>query len=235
MKQPIWTLPVVTAIAAVAIVLGLVNLGLITIAGSGRAIVRYQSEDVSTPEPLAWRFDDIEEGAQPDGSEILSETRFGGWAARAEADAPSTPNALCQTGVGEFPSIALSDAVLDDLVMTTRFKPVSGRLDQAAGVIFRVQDANNYYILRANALEGNVNLYKYASGRRSLIKEGSARVNSGTWQELQVKVVGNRFTGLLNGVPVVEASDNDYVAGRVGLWTKADSVTCFDDVVVSPQ
>jgi hypothetical protein len=180
-------------------------------------------------------LDDIDEGAQPDGSEVMGETRFGGWTARAEEDAPSTPKALCQTGVGEFPSIALSDAVLDDLVMTTRFKPVLGRVDQAAGVIFRAQDANNYYILRANALEGNVNLYKYASGRRSLIKEGSARVNSGEWQELQVRVVGNRFTGLLNGVPVVEATDDDYVAGRVGLWTKADSVTCFDDVVVSPQ
>jgi hypothetical protein len=103
------------------------------------------------------------------------------------------------------------------------------------GVIFRVQDANNYYILRAKPLEGNVNLYKYASGRRSLINEGSARVNSGEWQELQVQVVGTRFTGLSNGVPVVEARDDDYVAGRVSLWTKADSVTCFDDVVVSPQ
>src|SRR6266498_5403247 len=150
---------------------------------------------------------------------------------RAEAGAPSTPNALCQTGVGEFPAIALSDVVLDDLVMTSRFKPVSGRVDQAAGLIFRVQDKDNYYILRANALEGNVNLYKYASGRRSIIKDGPAEVRSGEWQELTVVIAGNQFTGLLDGVPVVEAADDSYPAGRVGLWTKADSVTCFDDVV----
>ena len=78
-------------------------------------------------------------------------------------------------GVGEFPAIALSDLALDDVVMTSRFKPISGRVDQAAALIFRVQDGSNYYILRANALEGNVNLYKYASGRRSLIKEGSVK------------------------------------------------------------
>ena len=236
MKQPMWQLPVVLTIAALAIVLGLFNLGLITLAGAGRAVVRYQSEDLASPqEPLAWSFDDVADGALVDGAEALSETRFGGWIVRAEADAPSPPNALCQTDVGEFPAIALGDAVLRDLLMTTRFKPISGRVDQAAGLIFRVQDGGNYYILRANALEGNVNLYKYASGRRSLIKEASTRVNSGAWQELQVQVVGNHFTGLLNGAPVVEATNDDYTAGRVGLWTKADSVTCFDDVAVIPQ
>jgi hypothetical protein len=124
---------------------------------------------------------------------------------------------------------------MGDLVMSTRFKPISGRVDQAAGVIFRVQDAGNYYILRANALEGNVNLYRYAGRRRSLIKEGSAEVRSGEWQELSVEVAGNRFRGLLNGVPVVEATDDAYPAGRIGLWTKADSVTCFDDVTATPR
>jgi Domain of Unknown Function (DUF1080) len=153
---------------------------------------------------------------------------------RAEPGTPSEPNALCQTGMGEFPAIALGDGVLGDLVMSTRFKPISGRVDQAAGLIFRVQDGGNYYILRANALEGNVNFYKYASARRSLIKEGAAEVRSGEWQELTVQVTGNHLTGLLNGVPVVEATDDSYQAGRVGLWTKADSVTCFDDVVVTP-
>jgi hypothetical protein len=229
----------ITSLAVVLIglvVLGLFNLGLITIAGAGTPRVRYQSEEVITPtEALAWSFDDLEEAALPPGAEVLSNTQFGGWGVRAEAGTPSEPNALCQTGMGEFPAIALGDAVLADLVMTTRFKPISGRVDQAAGLIFRVQDGGNYYILRANALEGNVNLYRYASGRRSLMKEGSAEVRSGDWQELSVEVTGNQFRGLLNGVPVVEASDDSYPAGRVGLWTKADSVTCFDDVAATPQ
>jgi hypothetical protein len=80
-----------------------------------------------------------------------------------------------------------------------------------------------------------VNLYKYASGGRSLIKEGVAEVRSGEWQELRVEVAGNHFRGLFNGVPVVEATDDSYPAGRVGLWTKADSVTCFDDITVTPH
>jgi hypothetical protein len=109
-------------------------------------------------------------------------------------------------------------------------------VDQAAGLLFRIQDADNYYILRANALEGNVNFYKYASGRRSLMNEGRAAVASGQWQELRVEAVGRQFRGFLNGDLVVEAADDVYTAGRPGLWTKADSVTCFDDVrVTSPE
>ena len=217
------------------VVLGLFNLGLISVAGAGTPRVRYQSEDMTVPpEALVWSFDDLAEGDLPEGSEVLSEIRFGGWGVRAEGDTPSAPNALCQTGMAEFPAVALGSAVLGDLVMSTRFKPISGQVDQAAGLIFRIQDGGNYYILRANALEGNVNLYKYASGRRSLMKDGRAEVRSGEWQELRVDVAGNHFTGFLNGRPVVEATDDAYPAGRVGLWTKADSVTCFDDVTASP-
>jgi hypothetical protein len=115
-----------------------------------------------------------------------------------------------------------------------RFKPMSGRVDQAAGVISRVQDKDNYYIVRANVLETNVNLYKYAGGRRSGIKDGSAKVAQGQWQELRLEVLADKLRGFLNGQLVVEANDSTFKAGRVGLWTKADSVTCFDDVVVTP-
>jgi hypothetical protein len=234
MKQSMWKIPVVAVAAALIFALGLLNLGLVTIAGSGTPMLRYQAEDVRPPaEPLQWSFDDVADGSLPEGAEVLSEARFGGWAVRREGDAPSAPNALCQTGMGEYPSMSLGSAVFGDLMMSTRFKPISGRVDQAAGLIFRVQDAENYYILRANALEGNVNLYKYASGRRSLINEGTASVRSGEWQELSVVVIGNYMRGFLNGEPVVEVSDDAYNAGRVGLWTKADSVTCFDDTAVS--
>src|SRR5262249_20400237 len=173
-----------------------------------------------------WSFDNDPVSGLPEGAEVYS----GNWAVRAEADAPSQPNALCQTGTATFSAIALGDAVYTDVVMTTRFKPISGREDQAGGLIFRVQDRDNYYILRANALENNVNLYKYAGGRRSVIKEGAATVASGQWQELRVEVAGNRFRGYLNGQPVVEATDDTYQAGRIGPWTKADSTPCFDDV-----
>jgi hypothetical protein len=226
-----WRIGVVLGLMAFLVIAALLNLGLMSIPGIGVAVVRYQAQDVSeSPSTLQWNFDDVAEGALPEGAAVLSQPRFGNWVVRAEPDAPSSPNALCQTGMAEFPSLALSPNVYTDLIMSTRFKPISGVVDQAAGLLFRIQDADNYYILRANALEGNVNFYKYASGRRSLITEGAATVESGQWQELRVEVDGQHFRGFLNGELVVEASDDAYAAGRPGLWTKADSVTCFDDV-----
>src|SRR5262249_19310400 len=131
--------------------------------------------------------------------------------------------------------LCLSEKVYGDLVASVRFKPVSGRDDQAAGIIFRVQDGSNYYILRANALENNVNFYIYASGKRSSLNGASPKAVSGARQDLQVEFTGNRVRGFLNAALVVEAADDAYKAGRVGLWTKADSVTCFDDVQVTAK
>lgn len=195
----------------------------------GAASVKYQSPPPSVAAG-SWNFDGDATGGAPAGAEIFS----GSWVVRAEADAPSKPNALCQVGDAEFPAIALGTGVYGDVTITMRFKPISGKVDQAAGVISRVQDKDNYYIIRANVLETNVNLYKYAGGRRSGIKDGSAKVAQGQWQELRFEVSGDKLRGFLNGQLVVEANDNTYKAGRVGLWTKADSVTCFDDVVVTP-
>jgi len=170
-----------------------------------------------------WNFDKDTPG-KPAGAEVFT----GAWEVRADADAPSTPHVLCQTGRAEFPALRLGDKVYTDLTATVRFKPISGKDDQAAGIIFRVQDKNNYYILRANALEDNVMLFRYVGGSRSTIKESSAKVALGQWQGLKLEVDGNRFQGFLGGRLVVEGSDDTFAAGGIGLWTKADSVTCFD-------
>jgi len=170
------------------------------------------------------------DAAPSDATSTFGTVFSGTWEVRAEADAPSPPNALCQTGTATFPAVSLGDAVFGDVVATTRFKPISGREDRAAGLIFRVQDQDNYYILRANALENNVNFYKYAGGSRSTLKEGKSQVVAGQWQELRVEAIGNHLRGFLNDQQVVEVSDDTYQAGQIGLWTKADSVTCFDDV-----
>ncbi len=167
----------------------------------------------------------------PNGAQAFS----GQWAVRPEPDAPSQPNALCQTGTAEFPAIQLDTTAYTNFTLTTRFKPISGREDQAAGLIFRIQDKSNYYILRANALDNNVNFYIYRNGSRSNLRGSNARVAAGTWQELRVAVQGNQFRGLLNGQQVTEASDDSYKTGGIGLWTKADSVTCFDDLQVTAQ
>ena len=204
-------------------------MALIASACEGMPAIKFETPGPSAPAG-SWSFDTDPVSGAPAGSEIFSGT----WVVRAEADAPSKPNALCQVGNAEYPALALGAGVYGDLTVTMRFKPISGNVDQAAGIIARVQDKDNYYIIRANALETNVNLYKYAGGRRSGIKDGSAKVMLGQWQELRLELSDDRLRGFLNGQLVVEANDTTYKAGRVGLWTKADSVTCFDDVVVTP-
>ncbi len=184
---------------------------------------------VATSASAQWNFDGDPVGGLPQGAIVFSGT----WAVRAESGAPSAPNALCQTGNATFPALSLGDAMYSDLTASVRFKPISGNTDRAAGVIFRIQDKDNYYIVRANGLEDNVIIFKYVRGSRSTIKEGTGKVATGQWQELGVEVSGNRIRGLLNGAAVVEASDDTFKsAGKIGLWTKADSVTCFDNVQV---
>jgi hypothetical protein len=123
-----------------------------------------------------------------------------------------------------------------------KFKPVSGEIDRAAGLVWRYRDENNYYIVRANALEDNVVLYKVVDGKRtSLAPEGTPpgtygvdrEVPAGRWSALKVVVEGSRFTVLFDGEKLFEVEDGTFTgAGRVGLWTKADSVTYFDDFEV---
>jgi hypothetical protein len=176
-----------------------------------------------------WNFDADPVGGLPSGAQS-----FGGeWAVRAEPEAPSPPNALCQTGNADFPAIGLDDKPYTDLTLVAHFKPISGKTDQAGGLIFGVQDKGNYYILRGNALEDNVIFFTYVNAQRSQLKGAIAKVTPNTWHELRVEVRGNAFVGSLDGKQVVDSSDSRYTAGGIGLWTKADSVTCFDDVEVT--
>jgi Domain of Unknown Function (DUF1080) len=195
---------------------------------TGGSICR-AAEVTKASQTTQWTFDKEQTGKFPAGATVFA----GKWAVRAEADAPSSPNALCQTGNADYPALSLSDKIYSDVTIMTNFKPVSGNTDRAAGIIFRIQDKDNYYILRANALEDNVNIYKYVGGRRRAIQEGSAKVPSGTWQELRVEVKGNHIRGFLNGKKVVEATDDTFKSGKTGLWTKEDSVTCFDNVNIT--
>ncbi len=176
-----------------------------------------------------WTFDNDVVGGLPSGAQVFS----GQWAVRGESDTPSPPNALCQTGNADFPAVSLDSRPYTDLTLVTHFKPLSGKQDQAGGLIFRVQDKDNYYILRANALEDNVIFFTYVSGSRSQLKGGAAKVTSGNWHELRAEVRGNAFRGFLDGTQVVDATDDRFKSGGIGLWTKSDSVTCFDDVEVT--
>ncbi|HKW78002.1 MAG TPA: hypothetical protein VJQ09_02815, partial [Candidatus Limnocylindria bacterium] len=142
--------------------------------------------------------------------------------------------ALCQTGSADFPGIALTTESHKDMRVTAQVKPISGRTDQAAGVLLRVRDAKNYYIVRANALEGSVVVFKYVNGSRSEVRSGAVNVAAGSWHELRGEVAGTTIRGYWDGRLIVEATDATFAEGGAGLWTKADSVTCFDDVTLAP-
>jgi hypothetical protein len=152
------------------------------------------------------------------------------WEVAADASAPSAPNVLKQSGRGDFPWCVKRDAVIADGYVEVKFKPLSGQDDQAGGVIWRWKDGDNYYVARANALENNVSLYYTQSGRRITIKYVDAPVAKGRWHVLRVEFVGSRIAVALDGKRYIEQEDTHIGgAGAVGVWTKADSVTAFDD------
>lgn len=152
------------------------------------------------------------------------------WTVEADASAPSKPNVLRQSGSGTFPWCVRPDVSLADGFVEVKFKPLTGREDQAGGVVWRWKDGDNYYIARANALENNVSLYYTASGRRNTLKYVDAPVAGNTWHTLRVEFSGTKIRVIYDGKPTIEMEDTHIAgAGAVGVWTKADSVTLFDD------
>lgn len=160
------------------------------------------------------------------------------WTVIADSTAPAGPGVLHQSGEATYSWAVKKDEALQDGFVEVLFKPVDGKEDQAAGLIWRFKDANNYYIVRANALENNVVLYKTANGRRtSLAVKGrsfgygvDAPVPTGKWSRLRVDFNGNLFVVSYRGRELFRVEDGTFKdAGAVGVWTKADSVTSFDD------
>ena len=163
--------------------------------------------------------------------------RPGKWVVRTDPSAPAGDHVLAQVDTDDtdyrFP-VAVADApALKDLRLDVRCRQVSGKTDQACGLVFRYQDENNYYVTRANALEDNVRLYHVVKGRRREFAAWDGKVATQTWHTLAVEVRGDRFQVFFDGKPVMDAKDDTFKdAGKVGLWTKADSVAHFDALSV---
>ena len=156
----------------------------------------------------------------------------------ADDSAPSKPNVLKQSGQATYPVCIKDDATIKDGFVEVKFKPVSGKEDQAGGVLWRCLDPDNYYLARANAAEDNVVLYKTVHGKRTALeivgrKSGyglDEKVAPGQWHTLSVEFAGNRFNLTFDGRKLFDVADTTFTqAGNVGVWTKADSVTLFDD------
>jgi len=189
-------------------------------------------------------FSDDQVGQPPKGFAFGHTANVGApgkWVVEAEGSNKYLAQVDADNTRARFPVAVVTDIHAADVDLAVRFRPVSGRVDQAAGLVWRYQDQDNYYIVRANALENNVVLYKVEKGKRTDLPvkgEGhtygkKAPVPSSQWSTLRVVAAGPLFEVYFNGGKLYEVEDNTFSqAGKVGVWTKADSVTQFDDLTV---
>jgi len=134
-----------------------------------------------------------------------------------------------------FPLAVYQPITAKNVDVTVRFKPVEGKVDQAGGIAVRLASADNYYVVRANALEDNVRFYRVVNGRRQQIQGADVKVAPSQWHTLGLRAEGNRFTVSFDGKPLYTAEDGTFAnPGKVALWTKADSVTHFDAISITP-
>jgi hypothetical protein len=210
--------------AAVALLLG------------GWSIARAQAAGAKT-----WDFQGDAVQAPPAGFSFgrTGQGREGKWLIVQDASAPSGDHVLAQLDQDStdyrFP-VAVADApLLKDLRLEVRCKPVSGKTDEACGLVFRYRDPDNYYVARANALEDNVNLYQVVNGRRRQIKGWKGKVSANAWHALAIEARGDRLQVFWEGKPIIDVQDGTFPdAGKVGVWTKADSVTHFAALTAIP-
>jgi hypothetical protein len=198
--------------------------------------------------PEVVRFDDSLPGKLPAGWTVAM-THSGAsprWEIVRDQSAPRPPYVLAQlsrdNAAGRFPMAIWDAATIRDGEVSVAFKAVDGSVDQAAGIVWRYRDPNNYYIVRANALENNVVLYKVENGvRLAITPKGlpsrsygvNHRIPRGQWNSLKVMFKDSSFLAFFNGERLFEAHDRTFTqAGKTGLWTKADSVTYFDEFTV---
>jgi len=134
-----------------------------------------------------------------------------------------------------FPLAVYQPITAKDVDVTVHFKPVEGKVDQAGGIAVRLANPDNYYVVRANALEDNVRFYRIVNGRRQHIQGADVKVAPSQWHTLGLRAEGNRFTVSFDGKPLYTAEDGAFAnPGKVALWTKADSVTHFDAISITP-
>ena len=181
-------------------------------------------------------FEKYEPGKAPAGftAALTGQGAPGAWEIREDASSPSGKKVLTQTSSdatdSRFPILVYDDVKASDVAVSVRFKAISGKVDQAGGLVARFADHDNYYVVRANALENNVRLYRVVAGRRQQFGGVNEPVSSGQWHTLRLESKGAHFRVSFDGKLLFEAEDATFRGpGKVGLWTKADSVTEFDE------
>lgn len=168
------------------------------------------------------------------------------WETRESKDAPSGSHVAAQLSDdrtnARYPHLVRDDFSATDVDVSVKFKTLSGEVDASGGIVFRYADKDNYYVVRANSLEDNVVAYKTEQGKRSSIGvrgKGDAygveaKVPHRKWNTLRVIARGKAFEIFLNGKKLFEVEDDTFPGpGKIGLWTKADAVTEFDDLTAA--
>jgi hypothetical protein len=184
------------------------------------------------------KFDGDESGKPPKGFSfaLTGQGKPGVWVVRK--DDTTHGNVLVQTDGDttdyRFPVAVYNDFTGADVTLSVQFKALSGKGDQGAGLVWRYRDQNNYYVTRCNALEDNCTIYHVVNGRRQAFQNKRVKVASNVWHTLKMEATGDHFVVTYDGNIVLDAKDETFKeAGKVGLWTKADSVIAFDDFSIS--
>ena len=166
-------------------------------------------------------------GGKPGQWQVVEDATAEGGRALAQLSADPTDY--------RFPLAIYAPSGAANVEVTTRFKPISGKVDQAGGLVVRFADNNNYYVARANALENNVRFYRVVAGRRQQLASADAKVTAGEWHTISLKAQGDRFMVSFDGKVLHTTADRTFGSpGKIGLWTKADSVTRFDWIELKP-
>jgi hypothetical protein len=187
-------------------------------------------------QPQAISFDADPAGAVPSGFSTAL-TGGGGpvsWVVREDAGEKVLVQESADDTSYRFPMCIYDGAVLRDATVEVKFKSVAGKVDQAGGIVLRFSP-ENYYIARANALEDNIDVFKTVDGHRLKIQEVDAKVAPGVWHTLRFEARGPHLTVIFDGKVAIQAEDSTFTGpGKVGLWTKADSVSEFKDLKIEP-
>jgi len=198
--------------------------------------------DTATTGVVRFHFDDLQSGNLPDGWEtaMTGKGKPGNWQIVLDENESGPTKVLAQTSMENFGyhfDIAVAKATeFKDLTLSLEFKAVKGKEDQGGGPVWRYQDADNYYIARANPLENNFRVYKVVNGNRRQLKSYSLPVISGQWHTIRIEHLGTHIKCYYDGQLYLEVDDDTFLQpGKVGVWTKADSYCYFDDLVVEAK
>jgi len=192
-------------------------------------------------EEITFNFDKNPAGNLPEGwiNQKTGKGGLGDWAVQADPTAPSKPNVLTQTSKENFGyhfNVAVAEETnFSDLEIELKFKALTGKEDQGGGPVWRYQDADNYYICRANPLESNFRVYKVVDGNRKQMQSANVEIPANVWHSIKIKNVGDHIQCWYDGKLYLDVKDNTFKSGKVGLWTKADAVTSFDDFTVENE